>query len=110
MSKRPMKMLTKVIERKLEKTPIGSTDGMGKDAPVIVKFFYPYGVGTWLVTEAEREGDDWRLYGAAELGMGFEWGYTMLSQIEAIGGNTCWLVEREMYCPPKTVGEAWKDA
>jgi hypothetical protein len=34
----------------------------------------------------------------------------MLSELEAIGGNTCWLVEREMHCPPKTVGEEWKDA
>ena len=109
-SLRPMRMLTKAIERKLAMTPIGSTDGMGKDARIIVKFFYPYGVGTWLVTEGEKIDNDWRLYGAAELGMGFEWGYVMLSELEAIGGNTWKLVEREMYSPPKTVGEEWKDA
>ena len=105
-----MKLITKAIERKLDKTPIGSTDGMGKAAPVIVKFFYPYGAGTWLVTEAERIGDDWRFYGAAEIGNGFEWGYVMFSELQSIRKFGRPAVEREMYCPPKTVGEEWKDA
>ena len=33
------------------------------DAEVLVKYFNPCGSGTWLITEAEREGDDWRLFG-----------------------------------------------
>ncbi len=37
--------------------------GKGMDAEVLVKYFNPCGSGTWLITEAEREGDDWRLFG-----------------------------------------------
>lgn len=36
-----MKLLTKSIENKLERTPIYTNDGKGMDAPVIVKFFNP---------------------------------------------------------------------
>lgn len=106
-----MKLITKAIERKLEKHPIGSQDGKGGDAEVLVKFFYPYGAGTWLVTEAERTEDgDWMLYGAAEIGYGFEWGYTMLSDLQSIVKFGRPAVERELYAPPKTVKEAWSDA
>ncbi len=34
--------------------------------------------GTWLITEAEREGDDWRLFGYCHI-YEWEWGYLMLS-------------------------------
>lgn len=106
-----MKLLTKAIEKKLEKTPLGSTDGMGKAAPVIVKFFYPYGSGTWLITEGERLDDgDWRLYGAAEIGYGFEWGYVMLSELTSIRKFGRPAIERDRYTPSKmTVGDGWKD-
>ena len=57
-----MKLMTKEIEKKLLKTETGSTLG-NMDAEVIVKYFNPCGSGTWLITEAEREGDDWRLFG-----------------------------------------------
>lgn len=106
-----MKLLTKAIENKLEKTPINSTDGMGKDAPVIVKFFYPYGSGTWLVTEGERqENGDWLFYGAADIGYGWEWGTVMLSDLLSVRKFGKPAIERDMYSPPKTVGEVWADA
>ncbi len=31
------------------------------------KVFHPSGIGTWLITEAERKGDDWRLFGYCHL-------------------------------------------
>jgi len=106
-----MKLITKEIEKKLEKTPIGTTDGMGKDAPVIVKFFDLYGVSKWLIVEAEKQEDgDWLLYGAADIGHGYEWGYTMLSDLKSIRKFGRPVIERELYCPPKTVNEEWKDA
>jgi len=58
-----MTLLTKQIISKFEKHPIHSQDGKGMDAEVLVKYFNPCGSGTWLITEAEREGDDWRLFG-----------------------------------------------
>ena len=58
-----MKLLTKEIISKFEKHPFHSQDGKGIDAEVLVKYFNPCGSGTWLITEAEREGDDWRLFG-----------------------------------------------
>ena len=54
-----MKLLTKEIISKFESHPIGSQDGKGLEAEVLVKYFNPCGAGTWLITEAEREGDDW---------------------------------------------------
>lgn len=40
---------------------------------------------TYLVTEAEQLPDgDWHLFGKATLGFEWEWGYTLLSEIEAL--------------------------
>ena len=59
-----MKLMTKEIEKKLQKSPLYSKDGQGKEADVVVKFFNPYGAGTWLVTKGEKQDDgDWLLYG-----------------------------------------------
>ena len=52
-----MKLMTKEIEDKLAKSPIGSTDARGKDSEVIVKYFNPIGAGTWLITEGEKQED-----------------------------------------------------
>ena len=68
-----MKLLTKEIEKKLEKSPYGSKDGMGMDAPLVVKFFNPSGAGTWLITEGEKqENGDWLLYGYCHI-QEWEW-------------------------------------
>ena len=48
-----MKLLTKEIISKFEKHPIGSQDGKGMDAEVLVKYFNPCDAGTWLITEAK---------------------------------------------------------
>ena len=104
-----MKMLTKEIERQLEKHPLGSTDGQGMDAKVIVKYFNPYGSGTWLITEGEKqENGDWLLYGYCHI-LEWEWGYVMLSEIEntrvTVFGGCKMPLERDMYSTMKTVGE-----
>lgn len=74
-----MKLLTKEIISKFGSHPIGSQDGKGLEAEVLVKYFNPCGAGTWLITEAEREGDDWRLFGYCHIHE-WEWGYLMLSE------------------------------
>jgi len=104
-----MKMLTKEIEKKFENTPIGTNESL-MDAKVLVKYFNPYGRGTWYITEAERDGDDWLCYGYMNI---FEWeaGYIMLSEIlEAkvnVFGHELPL-ERDMYLGNVTLREALK--
>ena len=71
-----MELLTEEILSKFESHPIGSQDGKGLDAEVLVKYFNPCGRGTWLVTEAE-------LFGYCRL-FEWEWGYLMLSELQSI--------------------------
>ena len=52
-----MKLMTEEIISQFEAHPIGSQDGKRLHAEVLVKYFNPCGSGTWLITEAEREGD-----------------------------------------------------
>ena len=101
-----MKLLTKGIEQKFEKNPIGSKEGQGLDAKVIVKFFNPCGSGTWLITEAEKQPDgDYLLFGYCHL-TDWEWGYLLLSQLQnlklPLPGLT---IERDIYTKLRTVKE-----
>lgn len=91
-----MKLLTKEIEKKFEKNPFGITEGMGKNAPVLVKYFNPCGSGTWLITEAEKQPDgDWLLYGMCHISY-WEWGYVLLSELKNFKSRTFGLgIERE---------------
>lgn len=79
-----MKLLTREIEKKFEKYPLYSQDGKGKDAKVLVKFFNPYGAGTWIITEASREGDDWLMFGWTDMGYGWEAGYISYNELASI--------------------------
>ncbi len=77
-----MKLITKEIEKKLMMTKIDSEHSL--DDPVIVKYFNPYGIGTWLIVAGELQPDgDWDLYGYINLGF-WEWGHVPLSELEAI--------------------------
>lgn len=95
---RGMKLLTAEIIRKLEKHPFGSQDGKGDDAKVLVKFFGG-GSYTFLVTEGHRlENGDWEFFGKATMGYEWEWGYVLLSQLEAMKFPPFGLgIERDMY-------------
>ena len=77
--------MTKEIEKKIAAAPIYSKDGQGENAEVIVKFFYPYGSGTWLVVEGQKlENGDYEFFGWVDMGYGYECGYFMLSELERI--------------------------
>lgn len=91
-----MKLLTEEIISQFEAHPIGSQDGKGLYAEVLVKYFNPCGSGTWLITEAEREGDDWRLYGYCHI-FEWEWGYLLLSELESLRLPFGLGVERDLY-------------
>lgn len=56
------KLLTKALERKLEKSPLYTWDGKASEAPVIVKFFSAS--CTWYITEGEKSEDgNWTFFG-----------------------------------------------
>ena len=102
-----MKMMTREIEKKLERSPLYSKDGQGMNAKVIVKYFNPYGAGTWLITEGEKqENGDWLLYGYCHI-YEWEWGYILLSEILNTRVNVFGAklpLERDLYTKG-TVGE-----
>lgn len=86
------------------------------DMQPVVKFFHPYGAGTWLFTELDEDGD--RLFGLCDLGMGFpELGYASLQEMTElrakINGRT-WpfqAIERDSrFRADKTLGEYAEDA
>lgn len=95
-----MKLLTEEIISKFEAHPFGSQDGKGLNAEVLVKYFNPCGSETWLITEAEREGDDWRLYGYCHI-FEWEWGYLLLSELESLRLPFGLGVERDLYTSGK---------
>lgn len=103
-----MKLMTKEIEARLQQNPLYKHDGEGVKAPVAVKYFLPEGCATWLVTEGEKQPNgDWLFFCYACLFPGeWEWGYTMLSQIEEIRGPQLGLpVERDLYLNKGTTVE-----
>ena len=97
-----MKLLTKEIISKFEKHPFHSQDGKGMDAEVLVKYFNPCGSGTWLITEAQREGDDWRLFGYCHI-YEWEWGFLMLSELTHLHLPFGLTIERDICTAKKYV-------
>lgn len=94
-----MKLITKEIETLLLSRPLYSTD---KDnlAPVLVKFFNPYGVGTWWVLEAQRETNgDWTFFGLVDLGQPefVELGYFTMSELTSVVKFGKPTIERDLY-------------
>lgn len=64
----------------------------------VVKLFTPDGAATWLITEAYAEGEDLRLFGLMDPGLGDPaLGYAMLSEIEGVRGRLGLPVERDLY-------------
>ena len=95
-----MKLMTKELEKEFEKYPLGSQDGLLGQAKVIAKFFNPMGVGTWFITEAEKlENGDYEMFGYCHLGDDelAEFGYVMLSELQAIKGPLGMGIERDLY-------------
>lgn len=87
-----MELMTKELEKRFEKYPLRSQDSLGKDARVVVKYFNPFGAGTWLITEGEKQEDgDWILYGYCHI-VEWEWGEVMLSELQHLG-----FIERDLY-------------
>lgn len=104
-----MKLLTKELEKEFKKFPLGSQDGKYGLAKVIVKYFNPCGIGTWLITEGERTDDgDFEMFGYCHLGddENAELGYIRLSELESIKGPLGIGIERDLYFEECTLEDA----
>lgn len=100
-----MKLITKEIEKLINKYPIYSQQNKGTDAVCIVKFFNPCGIGTWIATEANLlEDGDIEFFGIVDL-YTREWGYFLLSQLTEIKSPYGLSIEREIYSSGKKVYE-----
>ena len=98
-----MMLVTKELEKTFNKYPIGSQDGKGMDAKVLVKYFNPCGAGTWLITEGEKQDNgDWLFFGYCHI-IEWEWGYVMLSELENVKLPFGLSIERELYVTGGTV-------
>lgn len=91
-----MNLLTKKIEEKFNEYPFGSQDGLSGNAEVLVKYFNPCGAGTWLITEAEKQDDDWILYGYCHI-TDWEWGTVSLKELEDFKGPFGFGIERDLF-------------
>lgn len=98
-----MKLITKQIEKRLERYPLYSQDGKGNNATILCKFFLAS--HTWYVLEAQRQKDgDYLFYGIVK-GLETERGYFTLSQLENLRWMGCVKVERDRYFEPTKVGD-----
>lgn len=100
-----MKLMTKEIEQRLEKFPLYSQDGKGEEATIVCKFFCPINSWTWYVLEAERKyNGDYEFFGIVINGHGDrEYGYFLLSELQAIKLPFRMGIERDIYFTPKKV-------
>lgn len=79
-----MSMMCEELRQKFEEHPLYSQDEKGMNAEVIAKITNPFGSGTWLITEAEKQEDgDWLLFGYCHISM-WEWGYVMFNDLDKI--------------------------
>ena len=102
-----MELITKELKEAFKKHPLYSTeDTKLLDKEIIVKYFNPYGVGTWLIVEGqEQEDGDYLLFGLCYL-TEWELGYITLKQLEEIRDNKQLMsVERDLYLTEKTIGD-----
>lgn len=75
--------------------PLHSQEGKAKKAVCIAKFFI--GNWTWYILEGNREDDDFIMFGIVINGMGNEYGYTSLNELENICVHGLFQVERDLY-------------
>ncbi len=93
-----MKLITKKIEKELEKYPLYSQDNKGGDAICSAKFFYPGGAWTWYITEAYLKTGE--LFGVTINGSGDgEYGYLSLNELQNLKVNGLG-VERDITFEP----------
>lgn len=99
-----MELLSKETREALPK--LYAQEG-ASDATVHVKYFTPDSSWTWYATEGEEAGDDFRFFGLV-IGFEREWGYFMLSELEAARGPLGLPIERDLHFTPAPISEVLK--
>ena len=100
-----MKLLTKELRDKLlangrEQAKVKGTKSE-RDFWPVVKFFYPAGAATWLVTELDPEDHDLG-FGLCDLGHGFpELGSFRVSELQSFKGRFGLGIERDLHFEAK---------
>ena len=100
-----MKLLTKELRDKLlangrEQAKVKGTKAE-RDFWPVVKFFYPAGAGTWLLTELDPDDED-VAWGLCDLGMGSpEFGTVRISELEEFTGRAGLGIERDIHFTAK---------
>ena len=100
-----MKLLTEQIKRILP--ALYSTENTPCDEKkIICRFFNPTGMQEWKIAEGSQEGEDWILFGLADLGFGAEWGYISLNELEALDVGFGLGIERDILFETRSEREA----
>ncbi|MCD8208696.1 MAG: DUF2958 domain-containing protein [Bacteroidales bacterium] len=94
-----MKLITKKVEKLMDKYPLYSQDGKGKNAVCIVKFFHTLSNWTWYVLEGDKKSGEF--FGIVS-GFEIEYGYFTLDELAK---HTKWGVgvERDRYFDPQPI-------
>lgn len=100
-----MKLVTAEVRHRLP--TLYSQEGV-RDPIVRVRFFTPDSSWTWLVTEGEPDGDDFRFFGYV-IGLEKEWGYFLLSELEAATGPLGLKIERDLYFRSRPFSQATQE-
>ncbi len=109
-----MKLLTKELREQLlangrEQAKVKGTKAE-RDFPPVVKFFYPAGAATWLISEADPDDPD-LLHGLCDLGHGFpELGSVRLSELQSFRSSFGLGIERDKWFEAKTPLSRYADA
>lgn len=69
-----MILMTQEIKNQLLESSYYPKEEDWMETTVIVKYFYPAGAATWLITGGEEVDGDWMLFGYVTLGYEWEWG------------------------------------
>lgn len=94
-----MKLITKEIEKRLEKYPLYSQDGKKKEAIAVAKFFLCVGAWTWFILEADLQNN--LAYGVVISGNGeAEYGYISLTELQGIRTRGGLTIERDISFSP----------
>ncbi len=97
-----MQLLTNELRAAFERFPLHSQDAKRDAALVVAKYFDPSGRFTFYATEGQPDGDDFLLFGYCVSPLGAdldEWGYTALSELEAVTGRFGLGIERDLSFP-----------
>lgn len=94
-----MKLITKEIQKRLEKYPLYSQDGKKEDVICQAKFFLCVGAWAWFILEANL--DEGIAYGITINGNGKgEYGYISLSELQNLRTRLGLTVERDTSFSP----------